>query len=76
LREGAAYALTTEDTHSTPLSRAHGRSGQAVEHEGELGWQRGVIAYTHSVLIYSVLIYKVITLLSVFVHATILLPPL
>lgn len=27
-------ASTTEDTHSTPLSQAQGRSGQATEHEG------------------------------------------
>jgi hypothetical protein len=31
-----AKAQTTKDTHSTPLSQAQGRSGQAAEHEGSL----------------------------------------
>ena len=34
-RLGRARASTTKDTHSTSLSQAQGRSGQAAEHEAE-----------------------------------------
>jgi hypothetical protein len=32
---GKAKPLTTKDTHTTPLSQAQGRSGQAAEHKGK-----------------------------------------